>query len=269
MILLDHGGAARGTGAVFAPPAALEPFIEHAFVQRDPHDGRVSSWRVVPDAHATILVAVPRDGCSSPVRAAIVGARTRYHDIDVSGRELTCGLRLQIGALPAITGFPAGDFVDRSVPLSALPGAAAKDLTARLDGLRQSDAILRALLEFIAHSARNRRPRFHHEVYSGAASVRQLATRVRSPSRTTYARFVAEVGIPPRRFLSIERLERALRAHAKTASWSRAAAAAGFADHSHFTRDARRLLGETPTQWSRRGVLAGAFLPIRSSRSPD
>jgi AraC-like DNA-binding protein len=74
-----------------------------------------------------------------------------------------------------------------------------------------------------------------------------------------YERSRKSVGLAPKRALRIARLHRALRLADGRQPWSAAAAAAGYADQAHLTRDMQALLGEGPTDWALRGRLADSF----------
>jgi AraC-like DNA-binding protein len=172
---------------------------------------------------------------------------------------MTCGLRLQIGALPSITALPADEFTDRSIPLDALSGNAARVLASRLEDANKVSTVVGALFAFVAESSNSRSPMYGHEVFRGVTRVAELARRVGASPRTVYERIVASVGLSPKCLLRVERMHRALEANARGESWSFAALEGGFADQPHLVREARRLLGETPREWKRR-----AALPIRS-----
>jgi AraC-like DNA-binding protein len=67
-----------------------------------------------------------------------------------------------------------------------------------------------------------------------------------SPGRFRHL-FVTETGVPFRRYVLWQRLQRALEAGVTGASWTDAAHAASFADAAHLTRTFRRMLGLNPT----------------------
>lgn len=249
LILLDQAGAGRGQAVVIAAPEHAASLVEHAFVQRYSVCGR-GAWRVVPDTCASILVSISQE--PSAMRCMIAGPRSRFGDVDVCGRRITCGLRLQLGALPAVFGMPAGDFTDCVVPLACLTGAAARTLRRRLDDPSGIPQVLRALYAFVAESSRGRTPACDPRTFAGVTRVSELGRRTARAARSTYNRVVAQVGLSPKAVLRVHRLHRALHTAAAGATWSEAAFAAGFADQSHLTRESRRLLGETPAQWQRR-----------------
>lgn len=67
-----------------------------------------------------------------------------------------------------------------------------------------------------------------------------------SPSRFRHL-FVAETGMPLRRYVLWQRLQRALQAAVAGASWAEAAHAVCFADAAHLARTFRRMFGVAPS----------------------
>src|SRR5690606_32915740 len=59
--------------------------------------------------------------------------------------------------------------------------------------------------------------------------------------------FVTQTGVPFRRYVLWQRLQRALEVGVAGTSWTDAAHAANFADAAHLTRTFRRMLGSNPT----------------------
>jgi AraC-like DNA-binding protein len=70
--------------------------------------------------------------------------------------------------------------------------------------------------------------------------------------RYTLARqFRAQLGTSPYRYLTMRRLERAADRIAQGSTLAEAAAASGFADQSHMTRQFGRTYGMPPGRWRR------------------
>src|SRR6185437_17060105 len=131
MILLDQAGAGTGGSSFFPPLRSQEPFIEHFWIQQ-PHAAPVGrSWRIIPDANPYLIFVVSRRNSRIQVRCDLIGPRSRFADVTMGNRILTCGARLRPGALPLLTGFPASDFTDRSVPVEAVFGAQGRSMTER------------------------------------------------------------------------------------------------------------------------------------------
>jgi AraC-like DNA-binding protein len=84
-------------------------------------------------------------------------------------------------------------------------------------------------------------------VLDAGASVRSAAAQAGLSERQLARRFADRVGITPKIFGRVMRLQRASAALAAGASALAASADAGYADQAHFTREARELAGATPS----------------------
>jgi AraC-like DNA-binding protein len=86
--------------------------------------------------------------------------------------------------------------------------------------------------------------------FQSGLSVRQLERR-----------FLSDVGLPPKSFARIVRLQRALRRIRRGDTLSDAASACGYYDQSHMTRDFKSLADSLPSAWrAQAGVLAPLFV---------
>jgi len=85
----------------------------------------------------------------------------------------------------------------------------------------------------------------------GQCTVRQAAEELGWSERTLHRRMRTELGFPPKIFMRVIRLQRAL--HALTTLRSSAASAAstaGYADQAHMCREFLDLTSTTPKEWS-------------------
>lgn len=144
---------------------------------------------------------------------------------------------------------PAAARVDRVVPrgeIAILPpglaglvdlGAPVSEAAARLvaapDRPPVRDARLAAALAFLAQA-------------EGARAIARAAVEVGLSPVRLRALAQAELGTPLGAWLAWRRLRRASAAMAEGASLADAAAAAGFADQAHLSRDMRKVFGITP-----------------------
>lgn len=288
MVTLDEGGW-LGSDAVVTPWATrTTDVIEHTFVLPMAAAAH-ADWTVVPDGSSHVIVH-RTDGSRGPetTRVSIVGARSASTRIDVRFRRWTVGVRLRPGALPLLTGLPAGDFTDRSTPAEDVWGPSsarmcdavseAGDPGSMLHALvsfllsnpgasMERDWKARALTESLGHGGADTtavhshsRAGSHFRVGATAESMGVSVRALRSVSRDL-------IGLPPKRLARIHRLHSAiaLGAGSPAPSWSRIAITAGFADQPHLVREYRNLLGETPSRYHRRGHTPA---PCRFVQSP-
>jgi AraC-like DNA-binding protein len=240
------------------PAGRLTTFIEHFWI----HDGRRprDRWRIVPDCNGHLIFSVCKRAGSVEAQLFVVGARSQYVDIDVTGRYLTVAARLRPGALTILTGVRASELTDRSVPLAELTGHSARELLDRMSMATSIDA-QRQMATFLSRQfdCADTDSLSLGRLLTRTPTVAAFAAALDLSKRSLYERSGQLVGLAPKRALRIARLHRALWLAEGRQPWSAVAAAAGYADQAHLTRDMQALLGEGPTDWARRGRLADSF----------
>jgi len=152
----------------------------------------------------------------------------------------------------ACLGIPVAELTGRSVALEAiLPRARIAQVHEEL-GEAGDDAARVAVVErwlaelpFESDSLVTRATRllsdFHDE-----PSVSAVAAVLGLSERQFERRFLARVGITPKRFATLRRFERAVARASRAPSLTAAALDAGYYDQSHFIRDFRRFVGSSP-----------------------
>jgi len=182
--------------------------------------GPAEEHRVLPDGAADVVVV---DGV-----ARLVGTMTRAVIVPPS-RERVHGVRF-------------------------LPGEAARvfaeiaELTDEERILGEAGADLETMIveRLVSRDAADLRVRAAAQVLRLGGSVAAAARRACLSERQLSRRFRSRVGVGPKTFARIMRLQRAAGALASGASPLAAAAHAGYADQAHFTREASDLAGVTP-----------------------
>lgn len=96
-------------------------------------------------------------------------------------------------------------------------------------------------------------------------TVRETAARVGLLPRTLVRRFEQQVGLPPKRYARVHRLQRILKAARQGKEWTRIAAEQGFTDQAHLIHDFRELAGITPTAYRPASAQRGNHVPVALS----
>ncbi len=154
-------------------------------------------------------------------------------------------------------GIPGAQLANQSVALDVLlPQARVAEARERLDAAGDAAARIAAIEAFLTGL-----PYVPDPVVTRALVLLDNAAEGGSISETAGAlglsvrqlerRFLARVGVTPKRFVALRRLERALASVKTRASWTAAAVDAGYYDQSHFIRDFRRFAGTTPRKFFR------------------
>jgi AraC-like DNA-binding protein len=256
MILLDQSGAAAKESKLFLPSRNLAPFVEHFWVQQALSGPIGHSWRVIPEANPNLIFAVSRadSGCIR-TRCCLVGPRSRFADVAMANRILTCGARLRPGVLPLLTRLPAWDFTDRSAHAEEVFGVRGRSLMNRLNECSASIQVVGALAVFLSRELAG--CEFTLPLFQRRCNrVDEMADQTGMPIRTLHSRLMQHIGLSPKRVLRIERLHRVLaKRRLRSIPWAELAVTCGFADQAHMIREFQELLGESPTAWSNRSAL--------------
>jgi AraC-like DNA-binding protein len=256
MVTLDQAGWARDRLVMTRPAPELADFVEFFWIDDRHRSAReFDTWRIVADDAPHVIYYRYSDPVAKTERHRlnVVGARERYADVDCTHRLFTVGARLRAGAVPALLGMPAHELTNRVLAADLLVRF---DTLSRFSGDDPTDA--RAQVErFIRELARRGNP---------VDRRTRALVRLRPSADASLARFADELGVTDRalrswssqhlglglkRCLSIRRLHNAIESRlvAPRATWSRIAAAHGFADQSHLVRDCRAMLGESPSEF--------------------
>ena len=250
-LVSNHESGRRIHAGRFAPPDDLadivDCFWEGAWDLRGQH---AHESRLLADPCINIVV---ESGDGSP-GARIVGVWTRLWTRTLSGQGRVRGVKLRPGAAQALLPGAAGDFTNAIVPLVDVRPAAARELTSGHPQPPSPDA-------FAAWVRRWRRTRVEDGQRAAIDAVRlierspglmraaDLAGAMGINERRLQRLFRAHVGASPKFVLRRRRLQEAADELDRGAALALAhlAAALGYSDQAHFTRDFRAATGMTPT----------------------
>ena len=211
--------------------------------------GPASSTRVLPDGCIDILFDVDRGA------ASIVGVMTRALVSSNAQSTALLGVRFRPGEAPAWLGFAARESRDAFVDLRDAWGSAGTDLASRIAEAPTVEARLRLLDHVLLD--RSTAPRSDLRVRRaietiggsrGAVDVESVARSVGLGARQLERAFDHWVGVGPKAFARIARLQAFLRQSELAVSWAELALDLGYADQAHLIRDVGKLAGVTPVE---------------------
>lgn len=248
-----------------APPTSATPSTS-AYVEAAPATSlrthfRCSWVRTVASVEAATLSIVP-DGCVDLIwmegRIVVAGPDRTAMSQALSPRSVIVGLRFQPAAATGWLDAPMSDLLNQRVPLDELWGDAARrlgDWIGEAADAAEMAARLQAGLEPIARRIRAPDPAMLNvfaicnAVARADSGVGLLADRFGMSERTLRRRCHYEFGYGPKTLERILRLQRFLeRARSgRSAGLASCAAAAGYADQAHLSREVRDLCDSSPT----------------------
>lgn len=213
-------------------------------------DARGGSGRVLPDGCLDFLFDLGGES------ARVVGPMTRAEVVRLSKGTRLFGVRFRPGAAALFLDARADELGDRDAPLEDVVKAETARLTDGVFAARDDAGRIAAVERFLAQANVRQRAedsRLRHAVNTlcrsyGSASVRDVAMAVRLSDRQLERLFLERVGLGPKLFARVMRLQRAveLGSNAVTSSQAELALHAGYADESHLLRDFRALAGLSP-----------------------
>jgi AraC-like DNA-binding protein len=204
-----------------------------------------------------------RDGASrdGPVEARLNGVARRLTTRVLAGQGWAVAAMARPGGLGAFLTGSAADFTDKVVPLGEAIGIDDAALTRRVVAAPDEAArvgLLAAALEQALDPARVKAASQVADVARLAETdrtVRRLADLCRTAGigqRTLQRMFMRYAGVSPTWVIRRYRLQEAAEAvrEGASVSWAEVAAALGYADQAHLTRDFRAAIGQTPAAYA-------------------
>ncbi len=257
------------------PAGPLGGFVERFWQINDapPH----LKERIVPSGTLELVINLREDEfriyrpaelkqCKRFSGAMVSGTYTGAFVIDAHQHASVVGIHFRPGGAFPFLGPAVNELADTHIDLETFWGAAARELRERLCAAREPSERFRLLEKtLMTHLFR---PLEHHyavrfalSVFNRAdseSSVRDVAKNVGLSQRRFIQVFTREVGLTPKLFCRLRRLQRAFISlrQDRLPDWSQLITECGYFDQSHFIRDFRNFSGLRPTE----------FLRQRSSR---
>jgi AraC-like DNA-binding protein len=238
----------------YPAPEALAGLVECFWRSEFLEPGSDASGVVLPDGRVDVIWTT-----GGPTLVA--GPQKRFLPRPLRAPFVAIGARFYPGVGPPLLGLPAHQLVDIHVPLAAIdtrPAAALTDQLAALADPGLAVGRLGGALAELAEGAGALDPLVAGATRlldEPATTVRQVASEVALSERQLERRFRESVGYGPKTLQRILRFRRFLtelgREPKDSGGLARIAAATGYADQAHLTRESRELSGLSPVELAR------------------
>jgi AraC-like DNA-binding protein len=234
-----------------APAPDLAGVVERFWIgDLTPGSGEVVSL-VLPDGNVDLLLGLGEEGC----RISLFGPATRPMFVATRRESTYLAVRFRPGCAPRLADAAHADLLDACLPLDRVLGASADELGERLLALPDLHARKAALEALIRRACPRplagdicRRAAAVATSSGESLSVADLARQAGAGMRRLERAFRADLGLSPKAFLRLVRLQRAVAGlMAPGADHAGLAQACGFADQAHMVREFRDLTGQTPS----------------------
>jgi AraC-like DNA-binding protein len=193
--------------------------------------------------------------------AMLAGPTSRASVLEFEQGRAHVSVTFALGAAACFFAPPLGLARDQQVPLEDVWGRPGASLRERLLEAATPQEALEVMEEVLLGQMTG--PVAPDPVVTAAAdalsagvSVGEAAAALGMLPRTLRRRFVADVGLTPKRFARVQRLQRVVRdlGGPSRVDWARLAAEHGYADQPHLVEEFRQLAGVTPTEYLRSRV---------------
>jgi AraC-like DNA-binding protein len=252
---------------VVARPGPPLGGLVQAIVYRAGQQPQTSVEKILPGPETGLWVNLNRDAfrsfddagqVSRVPGAMLAGPTSRASVIEFEQGHAHLSVMFTLGAADRFTGSSLAAARDELVPLELLWGRSGACLRERLlEAGTPEDALLvmeDVLLEQMTDTlALDRAVIAAAGALSRGVPVGQVADDLGLLPRTLRRRFTAQVGLTPKRFARVQRLQRVVRAldGRTSVDWADAAARHGYADQPHLADEFRALAGVTPGEYLR------------------
>jgi len=251
--------------AQYPPSPALASIVEWYWFLEGPDCAEPQP--IVPDGRAEIVLHFgdrferhhPDGRIERQDPALLVGQILSPIRLACRGRAGVAAIRLRPAAARALIGCAAAELTERTIDLEAVTGSTGP-VRERLALARDDRARIRILEAWLAPRVRVEPSRAVAAAVDAilaapaAASLPRVAVHAGISIRQLERRFLADVGMAPKTFARIARLQTALARIADGTSLADAAHACGYYDQPHMTRDFARLADTSPAAWSASGA---------------
>jgi len=239
-----------------------------------------SRERVLPSGAVSLMVNLHEDEfrtydapdaqAGSRTRGAVLaGPRSRATIIDTDEQRSLVQVEFRLGGAAPIFGVPMGETCDQLVELDVLWGPEGRVLRERLLEAPTPERRL-SIVETALCARLGRGPVLDPMILPAAASLERglrvsvVAQEVDVPPKRLVHRFQQHVGLAPKRYSRVRRLQRLLLSVVsdQPVCWAQLAAAHGFCDQAHLVNDFRELTGITPTEYRARSAAERNHVPV-------
>jgi len=199
--------------------------------------------------------------------AVLAGPHARSTVIDTREQRLLAAVEFRTGGAGHFFSMPMTEVKNQVLPLDALWRRDGETLRERLleaPSPASSFSVLEEVL--LRHLVLRADPAIQFAIAAlrQGATVSEVASRLGVSIRTLERRFSSHVGITPKRFARVRRVQRVLGAVRRSAApdWCALAARYGYTDQAHLIHEFRDVADLTPSQYKPQSARRSNHVPI-------
>jgi len=264
----------RSTTLADLPPL-FPQFVEGVKVLRPISADSVHRVNHFPDGRIRMMLRITQGSPESPDSRdgdiCVAGPRRYAFCKTVTTVPLAVVIRFRPGSAGLFLGSPADDLRDRVIAIEelwGLEGVRLREAVVLAQGvpemLREVQSVLtkraRAIGSASEQIARRAVELMRHPHL--VPRVEEIAAKLGVTERHLRRTFHASIGVTPKDYLRILRLQRVLRAWGSGMNWAQAAVDAGYYDQAHMIAEFREFIGSSPSTF----VASELFVKARDWR---
>ncbi len=271
------------TVVVRRPGAPLDGLVRAVTYQAG-EQPRTSVEKILPGPGTDLWVNLNRDEfrsfgdsglVTSTPGAMLAGPGSHARVIEFEAGRAHVSVAFALGAAAWFAGVPLAVARDELVPLAELWGEPGACLRERLleagtpqDALRVMEDVLLGRLAGVAGPGPDPVVTAAARALSAGIPVGEVADGLGLLPRTLRRRFTSGVGLSPKRFARVRRLQRLVRDldGQSRVDWAAAAARHGYSDQPHLADEFRELVGVTPGEYLRSRINGPTHLSVPAER---
>ena len=242
---------------------------------------RTSVEKILPGPGASLWINLNRDEFRSfdefgrvmrVPGAMLAGPASRAAVIEFEQGRAHISVTFALGAASCFFAPPLNLTRDLQIPLGDVwgrPGTVLREQVLEAATPQDALAVVEGVLLGALTGLRDHLVVAACEALSAGTAVGKVAADLGVLPRTLRRRFTAQVGLSPKRFARVQRLQRVVRDldGRSSVDWAGVAARHGYADQPHLVGEFRQLVGVTPTEYLRSRVDGPNHLRFAGSRN--
>lgn len=253
----------------YPPSALLKPYVECYWSGTFNLDAaRTASFQMVPNACLELIIHLDDLRCHFPgpdeysptPDFMLIGLITQAQEIRFPSTVPVFTIRFKPEALSRLFGIYSAEVLERFEDLTHMLGKDIRDFCHQIREEKQITGMIGCAEAFLLRTLEKQEPEADvvsraAELmrYSGEVNIREISEHVNVSQRHLERKFREVLGLSPKQYLRLTRLNRVMRVLEKNRSLDLTSVAyyCGYFDQAHFIKDFKRITGQNPSVFNR------------------
>ena len=246
------------------PQPALQPFVEQ-FILYEVNSKTPVVQNFVPSNFQNICfvlkgrIQLLSTGGKLPVlRSYVLGQTSQPHTVKYRGHIKILAIHFKPTGMYQLFGIPMNSFTNLGINFEIVAGTDGKYFVERIFGASTLEVQVRMMEEYLLQKMQRKtgfpakQIEYAGELIqhrNGNIQLKYLLNEVNMCERNFERRFIETIGVSPKTFAGIARINKALQMIESKFTWKGIADQLNYTDQAHFNNDFKKFTGKTPTQY--------------------